>query len=85
MYEIVVYNKETKEYLIEKLDSEKDVDSFVNDLHNVYGDLLKIEIKTIEEIIDTKTQSIRPPCPMANDPDFDIICEYCDEEHNQVI
>ena len=77
MYEVIIYNTETKEYIIEKVSTVKEIDDLVNDLHNTYGDVVKIEIKTVEELVETKTHSEKPECPMCSDPEFKGYCELC--------
>ena len=60
MFVITIYNMETEEEFIELARDHKELDEIVESMHNIYGDILHIDIKENEEEIKTKRYSEKP-------------------------
>lgn len=63
MFKVTIHNLETDEKITEIVNCEKEMDEFVESMHNVYGDVLGIDIDQalpVQEEIKTRPYS-EPP------------------------
>lgn len=74
MFVVTIYNMETEEEFIELAKDHKELDDIVESMHNIYGDILHIDIKENEEEIKTKRYSERP-LPLSSEEGDDVFVE----------
>ncbi len=84
MFIVSIYNRDTSEEFREEVQDQKDLDAFVESLHNVYGDSLQINIAHQEEQIETKRCSDRPVCPNCFGKKTPELCKICGSHYLSV-
>lgn len=60
MFVVKIYNMETEEEFVEIVQSHKELDTLVESMHNIYGDILHIDVRENQDAIKTKRYSERP-------------------------
>lgn len=75
MFIVSIHNMETEEDFIEKVYSYKELDDLVESMHNVYGDILHIDVKESQEEIKTKPYS-EPPIQAEEDTLVESLPEW---------
>ena len=84
MFVVTIYNCETEEEFIEKAQNQKELDELVESMHNVYGDILQIDIREDEDEIQTKRYSDRPVCPECLGQEQSQECKTCGHKNSSV-
>ena len=74
MFVVKIFNMETEEEFTEIARDHKELDDLVESMHNVYGDILQIEISQDEDEILTKRQSEKPE-PFSLEESQDVSVE----------
>lgn len=72
MFIVKIFNKDTEEIFLERAQNERDVDEIVESMHNIYGDILDIDVSKDEEEISTR--------PFNQNPSDDVQIELCVED-----
>lgn len=74
MFIVTIFNMETEEEFTELAGDHKELDNIVESMHNIYGDVLHIDIKESEKEIETKRYSEKPE-PLFLEKDTGVFVE----------
>lgn len=77
MFTINIYNTKTNESFVEHPKNQQELDFFIDSMHIIYGNDLKIYVSVDEDNIITKTFSEKPPCPECNGKEIQSFCKVC--------